>query len=80
MTPRRLFAASLFAVSSALLIGGCSADGPVAAAPAAQPATAAALAVDPAIPALTIVAHRMNETEKKAYDRDAQTTVAAVQP
>jgi hypothetical protein len=75
-----------------ILLAACSADGPATAAQpgnrtdgaravastnAGTPASNANMAIDPAIPALTIVGRRMSDSEKSAYDSENQTPLAA---
>lgn len=63
---------------SAAVLAGCSAEASVATVnPAAVSAAKSALVIDPAIPALTIVARRMSPADKFAYDQERNSTINA---
>lgn len=68
----------VIAFLSASVLAGCSAEASVATVntiPVA--ASKPALVIDPAIPALTIVARRMSAADKLAFDLERKATVSA---
>ena len=69
----------LAAAVSVLLFSGCSAERSIAAAkPTRSTAVATAGTIDPAVPALTVVGHRMRAAEKVIHDKAMQVKIASI--